>query len=135
MIAGTLQAAGDKPFFVDRDGDEFSYVLDYLRDGSIVLPPSIPKALFQRDLDYYEIKAQDDTVRQSSFVELLESSKRELNRQQMTVDMLSLAAECHYQFSQNADGIGKEPYRSSRHADGNDTCHLFSAFSFRTRQK
>jgi BTB/POZ domain len=42
------------PIFIDRDSNRFSYVLDYMRDGCIVvLPVSISKESFLTDLEYY----------------------------------------------------------------------------------
>ena len=33
-----------KPVFIDRDGDIFGHVLNYLRYGSIVLPAKLPRS-------------------------------------------------------------------------------------------
>ena len=46
----------DKPIFIDRSGDIFHYVLEYLRYGSIFLPTSIPTEMFTRELEYYLLK-------------------------------------------------------------------------------
>lgn len=43
--------------FIDRDGEIFKYILNYLRDGQILLPPS--KELLQRllfEAEYFQIK-------------------------------------------------------------------------------
>lgn len=49
--------------FIDRDGDTFAQVLNFLRhDGNIVLPVSIPKEMFLRDLDFYGIAHDDEGV-------------------------------------------------------------------------
>jgi hypothetical protein len=64
----------DKPLFIDRDGDKFSYVLDYLHYGSIDLPPAIPKTMFQRELDYYGIAAEDGTVKAIPFLEFVKAN-------------------------------------------------------------
>jgi hypothetical protein len=54
-----------KPIFIDRNGDNFEFVLDYLRYGKVNLPYLLPKENFLRDLDYFGIVvAKDDaTVR------------------------------------------------------------------------
>ena len=42
--------------FIERDGDRFRYVLDYLRDGKIILPINIPKSSMMEELQYYGIE-------------------------------------------------------------------------------
>ena len=50
---------------VDRDGDIFAEVLNYLRYGSIVLSVNMLKRMFLRDLDYYGIDyvGDDDAIK------------------------------------------------------------------------
>ncbi|KAL3911903.1 MAG: hypothetical protein SGARI_001418, partial [Bacillariaceae sp.] len=50
-----------KPIFLDRDGERFRFVLDYLRDLKVQLPLSVPKAQFCADLEYYGL----DTVHEN----------------------------------------------------------------------
>ena len=52
----------DKPIFIDRSGDIFYHVLEYLRYGSVVLPTSIPTEMFTRELEYYLLKYDDSTI-------------------------------------------------------------------------
>ena len=52
----------DKPIFIDRSGDIFHHVLEYLRYGSVVLPTSIPTDMFTRELEYYLLKYDDSTI-------------------------------------------------------------------------
>jgi len=43
-------------YFIDRDGSNFSYILNYLRDGSIVLPENMHFCeLLLREAEYYQI--------------------------------------------------------------------------------
>ncbi|KAL7530005.1 hypothetical protein ACHAXR_003267 [Thalassiosira sp. AJA248-18] len=51
-----------QPIFIDRNGDVFSIVLDYLRYGNVVLPLTVPKETFLREIDYYGIDYQEGTV-------------------------------------------------------------------------
>lgn len=44
-----------KSIFIDRDGDRFVYVLDYMRNGSVTLPITVSKDSFLSDLNYYNI--------------------------------------------------------------------------------
>ena len=58
MISDTWQTCDSdsedkQPIFIDRSGDIFQHVLEYLRYGSVVLPMSIPTEMFTRDLEYY----------------------------------------------------------------------------------
>jgi len=52
----------DKPIFIDRSGDIFQHVLEYLRYGSVVLPISIPAEMFIRDLEYYSLEYDASTI-------------------------------------------------------------------------
>ena len=45
-----------KPIFINRDGDTFAYVLNYLRYGRVTLPDTIPEDMFLLDLDFYGIE-------------------------------------------------------------------------------
>lgn len=108
MISETWEKEPDNPIFIDRDGDMFDHVLNYVRYGSIDLPISIPRTMFQRELDYYGIIAQESAVKQQSFGELVQMNReelarkqRELKQQELISGILSLAAECNHKFSEN----------------------------------
>lgn len=45
-----------EPVFIDRDGERFAYILDYMRDGKVSLPFSISRGSFLSDLMFYGIK-------------------------------------------------------------------------------
>ena len=45
LVSETWQEDSTKPVFVDRDGDIFAQVLNYLRYGSIILPNTIEKTM------------------------------------------------------------------------------------------
>ena len=52
----------DAEVFVERDGIQFGYVLDYLRDdGSVILPMTVPKPSFLADLVYYGVENVDES--------------------------------------------------------------------------
>ena len=46
---------------LEKDGTRFRFVLDYLRDGHVILPMTVAKLLFLADLAYYEIKNVDES--------------------------------------------------------------------------
>lgn len=48
--------------FVDRNGERFQYVLDYLRDAHVELPRSIPRGQFLADLGYYGLDYTEESV-------------------------------------------------------------------------
>jgi len=48
--------------FIDRDGEQFRYVLQYLRDGVVHLPVSVPRASFLIDLKFYAVDVKEDAI-------------------------------------------------------------------------
>jgi hypothetical protein len=63
----------NEEIFIDRNGFRFQYVLDYLRDGKVYLPPTVARASLISDLQYYgvepimENKIDDDLVRGAAY--------------------------------------------------------------------
>lgn len=47
----------DKTIFIDRNGQLFGYVLDYLRTNKVHLPPSVSRAAVKEEFEYYGITA------------------------------------------------------------------------------
>jgi BTB/POZ domain len=39
--------------YIDRNGDRFQYVLDYMRDRQVSLPMTVSMSAFRQDLDYF----------------------------------------------------------------------------------
>ena len=96
LISETWEKKPDKPVFIDRDGDLFSHVLNYLRYGSIELPPSVPQSMFERELDYYGISITPSSVSKLSLGELTQH----LTEHKRKWELFLFAVECHYRFSQ-----------------------------------
>ena len=48
-------AEPDSDIFIDRDGDLFRYVLNYLRDGEVCVPMTVPKNALINELHYFGI--------------------------------------------------------------------------------
>mmetsp|Transcript_30662 Transcript_30662/g.35232 ORF Transcript_30662/g.35232 Transcript_30662/m.35232 type:complete len:155 (-) Transcript_30662:104-568(-) len=46
----------DSEIFIDRDGNRFRYVLDYMRDGRVDLPVTESKEALIVDLRYYNVQ-------------------------------------------------------------------------------
>ena len=54
----------NEPIFIDRDGDLFVYVLNYLREGEIVLPSSVPIKTFLNEMRYYHVDVTPGSIQQ-----------------------------------------------------------------------
>ena len=81
MISETWHRDQEEPSFVDRDSDIFAQVLNYLRYGSIVLPSNMPKEMFTRDLDYYGLDYDAETIIDGDMIiaELTDGHAKKLN--------------------------------------------------------
>ena len=51
-----------KEVFIDRNGERFQYVMDYMRDGVVELPMSIPRGQLVMDMNYFGIDYQDCNI-------------------------------------------------------------------------
>ena len=51
-----------KEIFIERNGGRFQYVLDFMRDGTVTLPPSIPRQQLIKDMEYYGIDFDDTKI-------------------------------------------------------------------------
>ena len=84
--------------FIDRDGDIFAHVLNYLRYGSIELPNSIPISMFERELDFYGITIHESSIQQSTSVGTMQHIKKEIANAELHHDMLLIATSCHTKY-------------------------------------
>jgi BTB/POZ domain len=48
--------------FIDRNGDRFQYVLDYMRDRQVTLPMTVSVSAFRQDLDYFGFDNAKETT-------------------------------------------------------------------------
>mmetsp|Transcript_22500 Transcript_22500/g.46973 ORF Transcript_22500/g.46973 Transcript_22500/m.46973 type:complete len:195 (-) Transcript_22500:50-634(-) len=97
LVSDTWNEDRGKTVFIDRDGDIFAHILNYLRYGSIELPVTLPRSMFDRELDYYGIaSAAEDITNQKSLAKAIES----FSETKMKSDMFFLALECNSQFGQ-----------------------------------
>ena len=65
LVSNTWREDPNKSVFIDRNGDTFSHILDYLRYGSITLSDKIVKDMFLRDLDFFGIVPEEGSVKSS----------------------------------------------------------------------
>ena len=97
-----------KPVFIDRNGIAFEYVLDYLRYGSVELPPNIMMSTVTRELDYYGIDIVEDTIKQDSPADELHRLKKVVADAELNHDMFVVAVHANHQFmkGENIFAIG-----------------------------
>ena len=62
-----LRDGNDDPIFIDRDGDIFIYILNYLREKEIDLPMSVPKPAFMAEIRHYGVSYTWDSIRQYGY--------------------------------------------------------------------
>ena len=58
----TKNQVGADTIFIDRNGERFQYVLDYMRDSSVELPATITRAQFIKDLEYLGIDVRTESI-------------------------------------------------------------------------
>lgn len=98
LVSDTWQKSGhNEAIFIDRDGDIFGHILNYMRYKSIELPTSLPKLMFQRELDFYGLD-HIGHIKEESPVETLKEMKQNLLQQELHHDMLLIASTCYHQF-------------------------------------
>jgi hypothetical protein len=117
--------------FIDRNGDLFSQVLDFMRYGSIELSSATPKSMFDRELDFYSITADEGSVQHQSLAKVTE----EFIRGKSKHDMFRLALESHYQFGLRSNltdgvwvGINKDHVLYSKVAISNEERQMFRVY-------
>ena len=98
IVSKTWQEDSDSVVFIDRDGETFRFVLDYLRYGSVDLPHNMPMANFMRDMDFYGIIAEDASVSQISPADELRRLKQTVAEGELKHDMFLIAIHANHSF-------------------------------------
>jgi hypothetical protein len=115
LVSDTWNNDPNEPVFVDRNSDIFAQVLDYLRHGSVVLPATVQKDMFVRDLDFYGIVPEEGSVKSDSEgwakqVEARNSRIRELEKESTELELEKnievLALYCATKFVTEERGKG-----------------------------
>jgi len=57
----TVKEAAEE-IFIDRNGERFQYILDYMRDSRVELPLSIPRSQFVMDMDYFNLDYKEESI-------------------------------------------------------------------------
>mmetsp|Transcript_9294 Transcript_9294/g.28655 ORF Transcript_9294/g.28655 Transcript_9294/m.28655 type:complete len:218 (-) Transcript_9294:87-740(-) len=68
-------SSSEEAFFVDRDPNRFRYILDFYRDGHIILPITVSKREVLREAEYFgvPVSAADIEVDTADFAEVKRS--------------------------------------------------------------
>lgn len=100
IVSETWNRDSSAAVFIDRDGDIFSHVLNYLRYGSVVLPISISRAMFDREMDYYGIitDVNTHTIKQVSSLQALVLVKNKLEDAELEHDMFLIAVHAYHKY-------------------------------------
>ena len=85
----------EETVFIDRNGDTFAYVLDFMRYGSIDLPATISKSMFDRELGFYGINFEEGAINEESLTQVTNTFHLYKSKH----DMFLLALEAYYQYS------------------------------------
>lgn len=57
----TVKEAAEE-IFIDRNGQRFQYVLDYMRDSRVELPLSIPRSQFVTDMEFFGLDYKEESI-------------------------------------------------------------------------
>jgi hypothetical protein len=61
LVSSKWKKGGNQePLFIDRDGERFRYILDWYRDGQIIVPKTIPVSALRNDALFFGLP--DDVV-------------------------------------------------------------------------
>lgn len=105
------------PIFIDRNGDRFQYVLDFMRDKEIHLPLSIPKTAILRDLEFFgfdfaasdihdgfaSAQAATEIAKcETSYQNELELCHRAVCKYQQKITLLNVAHACFLSYTKTA---------------------------------
>ena len=79
-------------FFLDRNGERFQYVLDYMRDRKVFLPVTVNKRAFLSDLEYFgfcsETEEDHDSIVQGNLKEVFNTVRAVESNNEQDIDDL-----------------------------------------------
>ena len=91
------KADAESTVFIDRDGDIFGHILNYIRYGSIELPSNLPMSMFQRELDYYQF-GSNGGIKQVSSIDTMKELRKNVEEAELHHDMFVIAVDCYHQY-------------------------------------
>ena len=123
----------DFPWFIDRNGERFQYILDYMRDGQVVLPAGrVAKEAVLSDLAYYGFQnvhpnaiqvtfAVHDSIQYLEQIRVDYQAKLKVQEQQIEIQKkyledakvryycMQLAYRCHMRFREVGQSVYLKP--------------------------
>ena len=119
MFSGKFdtQPSEDGSFFIDRDGTHFRFILNYLRDGKLILPEG---ATFHKELEaeatFYQIQGILDELKRIKPPMPFEESEILTNREHQLILKgwlpVDLKGEWRLLFQASRDGFAAEAFHS-----------------------
>ena len=119
MFSGKFdkQRSDDGSFFIDRDGTHFRFILNYLRDGKLILPEG---ATFHKELEaeatFYQIQGILDELKRIKASMPFEESEILTNREHQLILKgwlpVDLKGEWRLLFQASRDGFAAEAFHS-----------------------
>jgi BTB/POZ domain len=122
----TTRSDDNATIFIDRNGDRFQYVLDYMRDKEIHLPLSVPKAAMMNDLEFLGFSNIDSNsihdgaasaeaatqiaICEAQYQQELEFCHRTVRKFQKKITYLNVAHSCFLSYSRCGHLLSSEFY-------------------------
>lgn len=100
-VTNIYDGAEKEPIFIDRDGERFRYILDYMRDGQQVnLPEYVSKGGLVKDIEYFGFENVDtNTIKQPPSVSMYAKSRKEMETKEANLStLLECSTLVHYCF-------------------------------------
>ena len=103
------QTDPESEIFIERDGERFRSVLDYLRDGKAILPVTVAKAAVLEDMLYYGVENVDESDFDDSLIKGIQSAGGVENK----VDVLAFLTEEKHRIDRERERLNRERERLS----------------------
>lgn len=141
LVSETWNQGKAEEIFIERDGERFRYVLDFLRDGKVELPISAdPKANIVAELVYFGIDCGDASSIQhiadrpaqylSQLLESLNEVRDTINKSLAAANERRVASQAEIRkIDDEIDSIKFARFCVERHVSGNAHCDFSKQFA------
>lgn len=90
LVSDTWQKDPDKEIFIDRDGDRFRYILDYMRHQKVSLPVTdLTKHALLQELEYFGFENVDSEAIDTCYSSNYEAIKHVANLTQQSMEEIN----------------------------------------------